>query len=408
MGLAFQAIYPVVYPVAYQLFQSGMKREKVTVKIFMEFGTLFYAPERRIDVEMIELSIKCAENDYNNGLNLGTSGREAEDKWISRSLGNPIKDEKIKKRAFRNIEKEKIEALIKSGWLNCDAGNGTFGGHIYPFVLVNGDNNIYEPILNDVKFYFTENNIAWWKGKEPTGHALSSQIACINHLFPLRNDKEAVLALLSLLPMKFVDVLKINSDKFAPAFISFEQISDNDLLNEGIPSRGTNCTSIDACIYAVHENGLKYIVPIEWKYTETYQNEDKGAGSSGETRHKRYDGLIEESLQLKNGEKCYYFEPFYQLMRQTLWAEQMVKNKNSETIKADDYIHLHIIPYKNIDMLEKRYSCSNLNMCCTWRECLMNQDKYKIISPETLFKNINNKYNDLIEYLSKRYWEDFE
>jgi hypothetical protein len=358
---------------------------------------------------MIELSIKCAENDYKNKLVRHTSARIVEDNNISRILGGKYEKPETKKiEAFRKVEKKKAEELIRSGWFNGDTGNGNFSGHIYPFVLINGENNIYGKILNSVKNYFTENNIAWWKGKEPTGHALSSQIACINHLFPLRNDKEAVLALLSLLPIKFVDVLQINSDKFDPAYISFEQISDNDLLNEGIPKRGTNCTSIDACIYAVHESGSKWIIPIEWKYTETYENEDKGAGSSGETRHKRYDGLIEKSSQLKNEKKCYYFEPFFQLMRQTLWAEQMVNNKNSETIVADDFIHLHIIPYKNVDMLEKKYSCSGRNMSETWRNCLTDQGKYKIIPPETLFKNINNHYSELKDYLSIRYWEDYK
>ena len=311
---------------------------------------------------------------------------------------------------FRNCEKKKVEALIEAGWFNGDPGNGNFGEHNYRFVLQNSDNNFYKPILNDVKEYFNKNNIAWWKGKEPTGHAISSQVSCINHLFPLRNDKEAVLALLSSFSSSFIDVLTITSDKYTPSFISFEQVSDNDLLNEGKPTRGTNCTSVDACIYAVHKNGSRWIIPIEWKYTEAYNDENKGSGSSGETRHKRYDGLIHRSSQLiydklQNSNNCYYYEPFYQLMRQTLWAEQMINNKNFETICADDYLHLHIIPYKNVDMLEKTYSCSNMNMPKTWRSCLSDQSKYKIISPEILLANVGDKYKELKEYLSKRYWD---
>jgi hypothetical protein len=93
-------------------------------------------------------------------------------------------------------------------------------------------------------------------------------------------------------------------------------------------------------------------------------------------------------------------------MRQTLWGEQMVNNKKSETICADDYMHIHIIPYKNVDMLEKKYLCSGMNMSKTWRSCLTDQSKYKIISPEILLGNIDNKYDGLKQYLSKRYWED--
>ena len=257
------------------------------------------------------------------------------------------------------------------------------------------------------------------------------------YLFLLRNDKEAVLSLLSSFSSSFVDVLTITTDQYLPSYISFEQISDTDLLNEGIPTRGSNCTSIDACIYALHKSGSKCLIPIEWKYTEAYEIKNKGIGSSGEIRHKRYDGLIQQSEQLKysvlkmvmggaqgegmyplagTGTSHYYVEPFYQLMRQTLWAEQMVKNNKSEKICADNYMHIHIIPSKNIDMLDKIYTNyewdgqyteeSNLNMEKTWRRNLIDQDKYKIISPEIFLNNIGSKYNDLKQYLSKRYWND--
>jgi hypothetical protein len=39
----------------------------------------------------------------------------------------------------------------------------------------------------------------------------------------------------------------------------------------------------------------------------------------------------------------------------------------------------------------------------TWRECLNDQSKYKIISPEKLLANTENTI--LKRYLSKRYWE---
>jgi hypothetical protein len=388
-----------------------MERYHIAGKIFHEHGVKYGVLGNEDFSAAIDLSIECAENDFKKRLMPGTSGRMHEDKVLSRLTGGAWDKFGGKEmEVFRDSEKIKVEALINNGWFNADPGDGNFGGHNYRFVLKNGNNNFYNPILDRVKNYFEKNNIAWWKGKEPTGHALSSQIACINHLFPLRNDKETVLALLSSFSSNFIDVLPINSDKYDPAYISFEQVSDNDLLNEGKPTRGSNCTSVDACIFARHKNGTKWIIPIEWKYTEAYGDEDKGAGPSGETRHRRYDGLIQRSSQLiydkmKNGKNCYYYEPFFQLMRQTLWAEQMVNKNASETVCADDYMHLHIIPYKNVDLLEKTYSCSNMNMPETWRFCLVDQNKYKIISPEILLSNIGNKYKDLVQYLFKRYWD---
>ena len=318
---------------------------------------------------------------------------------------------------YREIERKHAVELIKSGNIfNNDKGGGKFGSHKYDFALLDGKNNIFPQLLdennkiiknNTVIKYFSDNKIAWWHGEEPTSHTLSSQIACINHLYYLRHDKNAVLQLLSSFSNEFVDVLEIKTDEKPYGFIQFETVSINDNLNEGIPTRGTNCTSIDAFIYAVHENGEKWIIPVEWKYTEEYTPEDKSFGKSGAIRLERYIALINKSKQI-NSEYwhwCFY-EPFYQLMRQTLWAEQMIEKKSLEKIKAVNYVHLHIIPNENNELLNKKYSCSKMNMEDTWRRCIVNQEKYKIISPKDLLKNVTGvEYKELKKYLSKRYWD---
>jgi len=94
-------------------------------------------------------------------------------------------------------------------------------------------------------------------------------------------------------------------------------------------------------------------------------------------------------------------------MRQTLWAEQMVSNKEKETIKADNFLHIHVIPSDNADLLEKNYKCSGENMKLTWTNHLKDKDKYIIISPKDFLSNLNSeKYKDLISYLDERYWAD--
>ena len=318
---------------------------------------------------------------------------------------------------YREIERNRAVGLIKSKSnhiFNDDTGGEEFGGHKYDFVLVDGKNNLYPPLLdendasikkNTVLKYFTDNKIAWWRGNEPTGHTLSSQIACLNHLFYLRHDKEAVMQLLSSFSNYFDDVIEIKTDKEPYGYIQFEAVSTNDNLNEGTLSRGTNCTSVDALIYAKHKDE-NWIIPIEWKYTEEYNNEDKSSGKSGAIRLERYIALINKSQQVnpEYWQWCFY-EPFYQLMRQTLWAEQMIEKKADEKIKADNYLHLHIIPNENKDLLNRLYSCSKMNMEDTWRRCIVNQDKYKIISPQDFLKNVSGKkYDELKQYLSIRYW----
>jgi hypothetical protein len=179
-------------------------------------------------------------------------------------------------------------------------------------------------------------------------------------------------------------------------------------LNEGQTNRGSNCTSIDALIFAKHKDDSKWLIAIEWKYTEHYPNLDKAAGAKGEVRKRRYTDLINNSNQLQSeNHYCYYFEPFYQLMRQTLWAEQMVNHKKTEMLKADNFLHLHIIPKENDDLLKKKYKCSGLDMETTWRKHLKDNTKYRIISPEVFLQNIDKeKYAELINYLAIRYWNE--
>ena len=123
-------------------------------------------------------------------------------------------------------------------------------------------------------------------------------------------------------------------------------------------------------------------------------------------RKKRYSDLINNSSQLNSGDHtCFYFEPFYQLMRQTLWVEEMIKNSKNETLKATNYIHIHVIPSVNEDLLNKKYMCSKLGMEDTWRKKLNDQSKYLIITPENLLAGIGSgKYKKLLNYLDKRYW----
>jgi hypothetical protein len=338
------------------------------------------------------------------------------------------------KSKYREIEKNKVLSLINEN----EVFNGDKGKKNYFLkekklwrpkadLLINSKNNLYPQIKDEIVLYFALNKIAFHhlNGDAdfgfciPSGHTLSSQIACLNHLYPLRYDKNAVLQIAKTICSDIADVFEIKTDEYFPAYIAFEVVSDIDHLNEKCSSRGTMCTSVDALIYVKHKNGKRILLPIEWKYTECYDDEDlsiedrpykpKGNEKKGEERLRRYSDLISQSTRLKTlpnyRSSVYFFDPFYQLMRQTLWAEQMKAQSGTETIKADDFIHVHVIPQENKDLLDKIYPCSGKDMETTWRDCLNNQDKYKNISPKDLLANIDDdKYADLIKYLETRYW----
>jgi hypothetical protein len=205
-------------------------------------------------------------------------------------------------------------------------------------------------------------------------------------------------------------------------YIQFEAIGGpNNLLNEGRTSRGKLCTSIDALIYAKHRNGKRFLIPIEWKYAESYgdnryfdeveidkqtglEKRNKSGRTRGEERKFRYYNLIENSNQLKVNEviKCSNYEPFYQLMRQTLLVEQIIVEQ-IPTLEADDFLHIHVIPDDNTELLYKKYTCTDSSMEDTWRSCITNQEKYRIISPEAIWsKQSTNTL--LYQYLKSRYW----
>ena len=318
---------------------------------------------------------------------------------------------------YKKSQYTRQEDLVNnSDIFNGDKGNGCFMGKPRHFVLKDGMNNLYEPIRNDVIRYFKDNKISWWGGDKPSGHTLSSQIACLNHLFAIMGDKEAVLAMLNGVRDEFKEVLSVQCDA-APQYIGFEVVSEEDPLNEKTSTRGSNCTSVDAFIYAKHKDDSIWLIPIEWKYTEHYANldksnedrqgEEKGSNGKGQERVRRYSALTDASLQLKSLDSyygsIYYQEPFYQLMRQTLWAENVVKLKE-EKLKADNYMHIHVIPSANKDLLDKKYSVSGMGMEDTWRSMLNDQSKYIIVDPQKLLEPIKDKYPELVSYLKKRYW----
>lgn len=272
-------------------------------------------------------------------------------------------------------------------------------------VLKDGSKNLFSFIYEDAINYFKIHDIAWWHMEEessdaPTGNVLSSQIHCLNHLFGIRNHEDAIKAIL--LNATGIDFDTILNALDNDGLIAFEFTYNNkELLGEGDTGaqRGAFCTSIDAMIRAQKDEEI-YLIPIEWKYTEVYEDLDKTCPK----RLQRYQHLIEESEQLKvptDGvpHSIYMKEPQYELMRQTLLVEQMIRKGI-----ADHFFHINIIPNKNEDLrqsVEQNYI-----------PMLNNPDLFCIIDPSVFFKPLtiapftnDQQVRMIIEYLQKRYWK---
>lgn len=276
---------------------------------------------------------------------------------------------------------------------------GYFDGEKRDFVLQNGKDNLFGKIQDDCLKYFEQKKISWWgenKSKRlPSGHLVSSQIHCLNHLFALRKDDIAIKAIIeNATGLKIKEVYPAPFDKDG-GFISFEFVCKNkSLLDEKYETRGANCTSIDALVYIQTTDGRKLLIPIEWKYTETYQSKE-----AEESSLERYPKLIDSESNLKKWCDLYKADPYYELMRQSLLMEQIIKKKDINGIKAVDFHHIMVVPDAHTELknaIEGKYIPT-----------LKDKSKFHIIDPQILLSPLkgNDTYKDLITYLETRYWK---
>ena len=100
------------------------------------------------------------------------------------------------------------------------------------------------------------------------------------------------------------------------------------LEGEAETRRGEFSTSVDA--FLVAETGkARRAYLLEWKYTESYGENDKGRGRKGQTRRRRYGEPYAASPAFRDRVPldAWLHDPFYQLMRQRLLADRMVARR---------------------------------------------------------------------------------
>ena len=299
-------------------------------------------------------------------------------------------------------EDQRKKAIFQMESVFKDPGNGIFFGKKRDFVLAEPIINLWEGIRRDSIDYFKQNKITWWNGadEEPTGHLLSSQIACINHLYFIRQRKDLATAVLMNIDSS-IETAELVDD----GYIEFEFVGEKDYLNEVSRTRGANCTSVDAVMIGKNKIGQRKMFLIEWKYTEEYAVDDKYT----QPRAIRYDDLIcagDSPFLNAVSLSAYYYEPFYQLMRQTLLGWQCVKNGDHN---ASDYLHIHVVPKENKE-LRDRVTSSELkgnDIHDAWRGVLKDPSKFLAITPQELILPLKELKDtkSILYYLNMRYWQ---
>lgn len=294
---------------------------------------------------------------------------------------------------------------------------GIYKGHPYAFCFPDDcrQENLFPETRRETLAYFDRHSIKWHDGRngEPSNHMCDSQVCCVNFLSPFSDKPEALADLLRFVYSDLVEMIPIEDGRF----VAFEWIGEENYLEEILSgkrkrSRGALFTSADAAVMFANADGGKHFVLIEWKYTESYSPSCLKISASGRDRTQIYRRLYEAedcplSRQLIPQFEGLFYEPFYQLMRQQLLANEMEK---AHELGADLVGVLHIAPAQNHDFL--RITSPELqgfgNSATTvWSKLVRSSGKFHSIYAEQLFGKFTvSEHPDLSswwDYITTRY-----
>ena len=318
-----------------------------------------------------------------------------------------------------------------------DPGGGKYGRNVYPFVLQAPEKNLLASVREEVLLYFNghlpgaEGTVHFWNpGGEkvvaghvcslPTGHLLSSQVACLNHLFPLCRDGKASTLLLRELHPDMVEALPVGIHA-RDMFVEFEVTGGGSYLNEEQRgrslTRGANAASVDAVMKGRDARGNIRLFLIEWKYTENYHSRRKKDPDSGmDAQLWRYRSFFTRDgspFTFCNSDvdttffKELLIEPYYQLMRQTLLGWKMTQDP-SRNGQATSFTHIVVIPHGNTAL---RSGCAGIagrqgDLAGAWNALV--REPALFLAPEELLHPLTTQpdYARLLDYLCRRYWQD--
>jgi hypothetical protein len=286
-----------------------------------------------------------------------------------------------------------------------------YRGAAYRLVANEKSLNLAPGIRDAVVKYFGD-TIVW---HTHANHALSSQICCLNFLAPLAADKDRLSILIgNALQIPSPEILPVElGPDGSPWFVGFEWNGGGaDFLNESRGGkslkRGSNSTSVDAVV-KFSRGGQREMLLVEWKYTEKYGAPISPNGNK--TRIDRYGGLvfspdgpIKADLGLSLTD--FFYEPFYQLLRQQMLAFQLQKIQQDSVSRVRV---LHISPAGNRAL--HRVTAPSLRRFGddafeVFRRLLVQPSDFITWNTETLFRpllNVAPSDDSWASYLKSRY-----
>ncbi|HUV16035.1 MAG TPA: hypothetical protein VMW28_05675 [Pelolinea sp.] len=323
-------------------------------------------------------------------------------------MGRFLESEKLKQTHFKSGS-EYFTYKARTG--------GVYKNKSYPFCLPLefAEQNLMPEIRESALSHFTVNNIKWHDGQnsKPSNHLCSSQVCCVNFMFPLA-DKPISLA--EILRSVYPEIEKMQSVEIGK-FVSFEWIGQENYLGEKTSRnsrriRGANFTSADAIVMFDRKDRKRQIVLIEWKYTESYGSTFLKYSKSGTDRTGIYRHLLEKddcpiNKDILPSFDSLFYEPFYQFMRQQFLANEMEK---VHEMGADIVSVLHIAPVLNNEFRKVTSpDLKHLGESATsiWKNLVKTDGRFISVFTEDLFGNLSkplsNEIKSWVKYIYSRY-----
>jgi hypothetical protein len=258
--------------------------------------------------------------------------------------------------------------------------NGRSGGPAYEFCLPPqyAELSLLPEVRAEALGLFVELGIPWHAGVDggPSNHLLSSQVQCVNALGQMVREPERIVRAFGDL-LGIEEVLEIEPGRY----LTFEYIGPADFFGEapnGARIRGAHCTSVDAAFLHRTADGLRELVLVEWKYTESYRVRKPdpardavrlaryGAAVAAPDGPVRVDVLPFELL---------LDEPIYQLVRQQLLAHELEKAGVADRVRV-----LHVLSPDNAEyqqsLARPEHRALGETVSQVWQQLLRTPDRF--------------------------------
>jgi len=279
------------------------------------------------------------------------------------------------------------EARVSAPWINQDGQPRGRYHHCLPAGYA--EHNLLPHVRRGAIDLFLELGIPWHAGigDGPGNNLLSSQVQCVNALFPMVTEPRRISSAFGHV-VDIAEVLEIEPGRF----LTFEYIGPTDYFNEakgGGRIRGSRCTSVDAAFRYRTSTGQIEVALVEWKYTEAYLEAVEPPPGYNATRAARYgcdldaaDGPVRSGLI---DVELLFDEPLYQLVRQQLLAYRLERDRVED---ADVVRVLHVLDPVNAgyqqSLVRAETKALGDSVDAVWSMLLRAPDRFAHVDPAVL------------------------